>query len=221
MPYAETVEKKHFYMLFALALAALVALGAWNRYRDRSTPSVTVESESGEQAQVTPTDRMRVRTAEREPQIDPSTWRLKVSGLVDRELSLTLDEVLGRPAEERLVELPCVEGWKETALWKGVRLAPLLEEAGMYDDAETVVFSSPGGYTTSLTVQDIRETDPLLAYQVNGEPLPQEQGYPLRLVVPQRLGYKWIKWVTGIQAIRGEYEGYWESYGYSNEARAR
>jgi len=207
-------------MLFALALAALVALGAWNRYRDRSTPSVTVESESGEQAQVTPTDRMRVRTAEGEPQIDPSTWRLEVSGLVDRELSLTLDEVLSRPAEERLVELPCVEGWSETALWKGARLSSLLEEAGPMPEARTIIFSSPGGYTTSLTMEDVRETDPLLAWQVNGQPLPPEQGYPLRLVVPHRLAYKWIKWVTEIRLVEEDYRGYWESYGYSNEARA-
>lgn len=203
-----------------LALAALVALGAWSRFRERTTPQVTVESESGERVEVTPTERMRVRTAEQEPSIDPQSWRLRVNGLVQAEMSLSLEDLLSRPAEERLVELPCVEGWSETALWKGVQLSALLEEAGLHEDAETVVFFSPGGYTTSLSVEDIRETDPLLAYQVNGEPLPREQGYPLRLVVPGRLGYKWIKWVVAIQAIRGEYKGYWESYGYSNQARA-
>ena len=87
--------------------------------------------------------------------------------------------------------------------------------------ADNVVFSSPGGYTTSLTIADIEESDPLLAYEVNGEILPKNQGYPVRLVVPDKLGYKWIKWVTGIEVIAGEYKGYWESRGYSNEADAR
>ena len=89
------------------------------------------------------------------------------------------------------------------------------------EGAETVVFSSPGGYTTSLTLAEIEETDPLLCYGVNGEPLTVDHGFPLRLVVPGRYGYKWIKWVVDIEVISGEYEGYWEDYGYPNDAVVR
>ena len=60
----------------------------------------------------------------------------------------------------------------------------------------------------------------MLAYEVNGSVLPDDQGFPVRLVVPDRLGYKWIKWVTGIELARGEYSGYWESRGYDNDADA-
>jgi DMSO/TMAO reductase YedYZ molybdopterin-dependent catalytic subunit len=140
--------------------------------------------------------------------------------MVEKPLSFSFDDILAMQAEERLVDLPCVEGWTETALWKGARLAPLLESAGVMEGADNVVFSSPGGYTTSLTLADIAETDPLLAYGSNGEMLPHEQGFPVKLVVPDRLGYKWIKWVTSIEVISGEYEGYWETRGYSNEADA-
>jgi len=179
-----------------------------------------LELPEGGTVEVTPNDEMRVRTAEQDPVIDIDTYTLTVTGMVENPLTLTFDDILALPAEERLVDLPCVEGWTETALWKGTQLAPLLESAGVLEGADNVVFSSPGGYTTSLTLADIAETDPLLAYGSNGEMLPHEQGYPLKLVVPERLGYKWIKWVTTIEVISGEYEGYWESRGYSNEADA-
>jgi DMSO/TMAO reductase YedYZ molybdopterin-dependent catalytic subunit len=184
----------------------------------RSEPKT--ELPEGGTVEVTPLDEMRVRTAEDDPVIDTETYNLVITGLVDSPLTFTFDDILSMEAEERLVALPCVEGWTETGLWKGTRLAPLLEEAGVLEEADNVVFSSPGGYTTSLTLEDIAQTDPLLVYGANGEMLPQEQGYPLRLVVPDRLGYKWIKWVTSIEVIAGEYEGYWESRGYSNEADA-
>ncbi len=185
-----------------------------------STPRTNIELPDGETAQVTPVDQMRVRTAEGQPQIDLAAYRLTVAGFVTNKLSLSFDDILQLDSEERLVDLPCVEGWTETGLWKGVRLTTILDRAGVLEGADNVVFSSPGGYTTSLTLTDIEETDPILAYEVNGETLPEDQGFPVRLVVPHKLGYKWIKWVTGIDVIAGQYKGYWESRGYSNQADA-
>lgn len=199
-------------MLLVAAVAFLLLRGGDSK--------AELDLPEGGTAEVTPLDDMRVRTAESDSVIDPATFTLTVSGLVERPLSYTFDDLVSKESEERLVDLPCVEGWTETALWKGTRLAPLLEQAGVLEGAGSVVFSSPGGYTTSLTLADIEETDPLLAYGANGEMLPHEQGFPLRLVVPDRLGYKWIKWVTAIEVISGDYEGYWESRGYSNEADA-
>lgn len=207
------------YLGLLIVIALLVGAGIYAVIRS-STPTVKVKSKSGETVEVTPTDKMRVRTAEKAPTIDISEYRLEVEGLVESQLSLSLDDIKAIPSEERLVELPCVEGWTERATWKGPRLADILEKAGVKDGADNVVFSSPGGYTTSLTLADIRKTDPLLAYEVNGEELPEDQGFPIRLVVPDRLGYKWIKWVTGMELIKGEYQGYWESRGYDNEADA-
>ncbi len=191
----------------------------WTLSRDGG-PSTEIALPDGSTAEVTPVEEMRVRTAEPAPFIDEAEYRLRVTGLVERETTLKLADIMALPVEERLLELPCVEGWTEKALWKGTRLFPLLEDAGIKEEADSVVFYSPGGYTTSLTLQDIRESDPLLAYAVDGEALPQEQGSPLRLVVPGKLGYKWIKWLTGIEVISGEYRGYWESRGYSNQADA-
>jgi DMSO/TMAO reductase YedYZ molybdopterin-dependent catalytic subunit len=185
-----------------------------------SSPTEDYRPPGGSEVEVTATDEMRVRTAEGQPEIDLESYRLVVDGLVGEELSLTYEEIQGIGADERYAELPCVEGWTEKGVWRGTRLQVLLEMAGVDDEARTVVFHSPNGYTTSLTVEDVEETDPLLAYGVNGERLPEEQGYPLRLVVPDRLGYKWIKWLDRIEVIAGEYEGFWEKRGYSNEADA-
>lgn len=161
---------------------------------------------------------MRVRTAEDAPAINADEYRLKVSGLVENPISLSYKEIKAMTSEERLVELPCVEGWSETGLWKGPRLTDVLDKAVEKGNAATVVFYSPGGYTTSLSVADVKKADPLLAYGVNGETLPRDLGFPVRLVVPGKLGYKWIKWVNKIELIEGDYEGYWEKRGYSNEA---
>ncbi|MBU1671679.1 MAG: molybdopterin-dependent oxidoreductase [Actinobacteria bacterium] len=184
------------------------------------TPGEKARLSSGREVTVTPVDKMRVRTAEGQPEVDVEKYRLTVGGLVENELSLSFEDIQAMPVEERYVRLPCVEGWSEDAIWKGVRLSDLLERAGVDEGARTVVFSSPNEYTTSLTVADVEKTDPILAYQVNGERLPDAQGYPLRLVVPNKLGYKWVKWVDSIELISGDYEGYWESRGYSNDADA-
>lgn len=212
----ETLKR---YGVAILVAALLVAAAAFVLLRG-GEPKTQLELPEGGTVEVTPSEDMRVRTAESDPVIDPASFTLSVSGMVNNPLSLSFEDITSMQAEERLVDLPCVEGWTETALWKGIRLAPLLERAGVLEGADNVVFLSPGGYTTSLTLADIAQTDPILAYGANGEMLPHEQGFPLRLVVPDRLGYKWIKWVAAIEVISGEYEGYWESRGYSNEADA-
>ncbi len=212
------VKKNRTYIAILIILA-LVAGGtlAWSRLAGR-TPETALELPDGREVEVTPVDRMRTRTAETAPVLEAESYRLAVSGMVDNPLGLTLAELQAFPAAEEIVDLPCVEGWTETGLWRGPRLRAVLDKAGVQPGADNVVFSSPGGYTTSLTLADIDETDPILAYGVNGETLPARLGFPIRLVVPHRLGYKWAKWVTGIQVIRGDYRGYWESRGYSNEA---
>jgi DMSO/TMAO reductase YedYZ molybdopterin-dependent catalytic subunit len=209
-------------LLIGVVVVAVLLAGAYfiSASAKAPAPDVKVTAPGVGAREVTPTDKMRVRTAEGQPSIDIATYRLKVDGFVEHRLSMTFGEIQAMPVDERFVKLPCVEGWTEKAVWKGVRLADVLKSAGIGKGGETVVFKSPGGYTSSLTVADVIATDPMLAYGVNNERLPDEQGYPLRLVVPNRLGYKWVKWVTEIEVIKGGYEGYWESRGYSNDADA-
>lgn len=207
-------------ILTAVVTGLLIAGALVFAFMRSGGTTTTVTTPGQGTKEVTPTSKMRVITAEGEPDIDIETYRLKVTGMVAEPRSLTFAEIKAMPAQERFVKLPCVEGWTEAGVWKGPRLTDVLDGAGLSEGAKTVIFRSPGDYSTSLLLEDIEKTDPILAYGVNGEKLPVEQGYPLRLVVPDRLGYKWCKWVVEIEVIDGDYEGYWESRGYDNKADA-
>ncbi len=202
-------------IIAVLAMLAASSLFLWSRTRNLGMTGAGGEEQRKE---LTPVEEMREYNVEKTSPVDLSAYRLEIGGLVERSLSLSYEELRSFPSEERVVTLYCVEGWTETGLWKGIRIRDLLGKAGVLQEADNVVFSSPGGYTTSLTLKDIEKTDPLLAYGINGIDLPDSLGFPLRLVVPDKYGYKWIKWVTSIEVIRGEYRGFWESRGYSNQA---
>jgi DMSO/TMAO reductase YedYZ molybdopterin-dependent catalytic subunit len=211
------MDSKKRYLIVIVIIVVLAAALTFFFLR-REGRKTNIELPQGGTAEVTPVENMKDYNAENTSPIDIATYTLRVYGLVERPLSLSYDDILNMQADERLVTLHCVEGWTENGLWKGVLLKDLLNTAGVKDGADNVIFSSPGGYTTSLTMEDIEKTDPILAYQVNDGKLPDSLGSPLRLVVPNKYGYKWIKWVTEIQVIQGEYQGYWESRGYSNSA---
>lgn len=213
------MDKKRL-LILVIVLAAIVGLLVYLGIGHKSGGTTRINVPGVGTKDVTPTAKLGVRTAEGQPKVDLATYRLKVSGLVGKTLSITFDQLKAMPSVERYVVLPCVEGWSDRGVWKGVKLSDVLARAGVKDTARTVVFKSPGGYSTSLTTTDAKAADPILAYGVNGVRLPDEQGYPLRLVVPHKLGYKWIKWVDEIELIKGTYEGYWESRGYSNSGDA-
>lgn len=151
--------------------------------------------------------------------VDLATYRLAVSGEVTSPLSLTYEQVIDRESFRKLVTLNCVEGWSVDILWEGVRIADLLESAGYDRDAATVIFHCADGYTTSLPLRVVIDRSLLLAYKMNGIDLPRERGFPFQVVAEDRWGYKWAKWVTRIEVSDdADYEGYWESRGYDNEA---
>jgi len=145
-------------------------------------------------------------------------YRLEITGLVDSPLALTYDQVLDRKQYEKVVTLHCVEGWDATILWEGVLLEDLLEQAGVEDEAIIAIFHAADGYTSSLTLDYVRENDIMLAYKMNGVTLPPERGFPFQVVAESKWGYKWVKWVTEIElSADADYRGYWESYGYNSD----
>jgi DMSO/TMAO reductase YedYZ molybdopterin-dependent catalytic subunit len=145
------------------------------------------------------------------------TYTLKVTGLVDKPLSLTYDQVLAHDKYSKVITLHCVEGWDATILWEGVLLQDLLAEAGAQDSAVIVIFHAYDGYTSSLPVQYIKDKNILLAYKMNGVTIPPERGYPFVVAAEAKWGYKWVKWVTEIELSNDpDYHGYWEAFGYSN-----
>ncbi len=170
-------------------------------------------------------DFYRIDTALSVPQVPKDSWRLKIHGMVDRELELSFADVLERPMIERYVTLSCVSnevggGLVGNALFQGVRLKDLLDEAGVQAGATQVVSRSIDGWDCGSPTSVIMDgRDAMLAIAMNGEPLPAEHGYPARLVVPGLYGYvSATKWVTDIELTRWEdFDGYWIPRGWAKE----
>jgi len=151
--------------------------------------------------------------------VDIKTYTLKVSGLVKNPISLSYNDVLALPAFEKLITLHCVEGWDATVLWKGVLIKDIITKASAEGTANTVIFHSVDGYTTSLPLQGIIDKNIILAYSSNRITLPAELGYPFLVVAEDKLGYKWARWVTEIElSDNPNYKGYWETRGFDNNA---
>ena len=164
------------------------------------------------------TDSFRENSIKGPQYIDNETYRLSISGLVNENMSYTYDEVISDyPASKKVVTLYCVEGWKATILWEGVLIKDLLNATEVSPSANTVIFHAYDGYTTSLPLGYIIENNIMIAHKMNNVTLPPERGFPFQLVAESRWGYKWIKWITEIELSNDpQYEGYWESRGYSN-----
>lgn len=152
------------------------------------------------------------------PNIDGDTWTLTIEGFVDNTTLLTLEEIRAMPSHEITATLKCVDGYSDTAVWKGVRLGYVLDLVGVQGSADEVVFYASDGYDSSLTLEDAYQDDVLLCYEMNGETLPANQGYPLKVVVPGKWGYKSVKWIHTIEVVDYDHKGYWESRGWSDGA---
>jgi DMSO/TMAO reductase YedYZ molybdopterin-dependent catalytic subunit len=147
--------------------------------------------------------------------IDIDTYALKVDGLVENPMDFTYNQVLGNTAYTKVVTLNCVEGWSVDILWEGILLKDIFETVQVKSSANTVIFYSYDGYSTSLPLQTILDKDIMIAYKMNGLVLPAERGFPFQLVAEDKLGYKWAKWITRIElSDDANYKGYWEQRGY-------
>lgn len=170
------------------------------------------------ESEITPNDEFFVVSLGSSPQIDVDVWVLRVDGLVENPLNFTYENITSFPRISEIETLKCVDGPTGTANWTGVRLKGILEMADLKENATEVVFYGADGYSSSLTIEDASDSDVILAYEMNGETLPIDQGYPLRVVAPGKYGYKWVKWITHIEIINYDYKGYWESRGWDDEA---
>lgn len=168
-------------------------------------------------------DFYRIDTALSVPLITPADWKLRIHGMVDRELNLTFDDLLQRKVIHKWVTLTCVSNEVGgdligNALWSGVLLKDLLTEAGPAQNADAIQSTSKDGFTAGTplsTLLDDRES--MLAFAMNGQPLPVEHGFPVRIVVPGLYGYvSATKWLTDIEVTRfDQFEAYWTPRGWS------
>jgi hypothetical protein len=151
--------------------------------------------------------------------IDIEIYELEITGLVNSPSTFTYKQVLDQhQSYSKVVTLHCVEGWSATILWEGILLEELLDSTEVKKEANTVILYAHDGYSTAIPLEYIKENEILMAYKMNDVVLPPERGYPFQLVAENKWGYKWIKWITKIElSDNKDYEGYWESAGYSND----
>jgi DMSO/TMAO reductase YedYZ molybdopterin-dependent catalytic subunit len=154
------------------------------------------------------------------PVFDPGTWRLEIGGLVERPQSLAYDDLRRLPRAEQVSTFHCVTGWSvHDVHWAGVRFHHLLELARPLPQATAVRFvSMEEPYDDSLTLEQLRLPDALLAYDMDGHPLSRPHGSPARVVLPEMYGYKGVKWLQRMELVAHQPLGYWEQNGYDQNA---
>jgi len=150
------------------------------------------------------------------PKKAPQAWQLTVKGLVDKPFTLSYDELTALPPTRLTKDFKCVTGWRvKDVHWTGVRLGDLLDKAGVLPNATAVRFTSfDGEYTESLTLEQARRPDVIVAYNMLDKPVTSEHGGPVRLYVAPMYGYKSCKWLEGIELTDHVIPGYWEDNGY-------
>lgn len=150
-------------------------------------------------------------------------WKMNISGEVKTPMTLGWRDLLNRESMEQVVTLECIDTLPGgdslgNAKWRGISLRELLKDAGV--DPETtrdVVFRAADGYHDSISFQRAMEDDVMIAYTMNGEKLPKEHGFPVRLLVPGLYGIKNVKWITEIECYNGDYKGYWQQKGWTDD----
>lgn len=240
-PEEDGVSRRGFLQLTAGVALGTVAVGALGRLVGGRRTAVTdarsalslpkppsLAPPAGVQAAgatpwATPNDEFyRIDTALSVPLIQPKDWKLRIHGMVEREIELNFDDLLKRQVIHKWVTLACVSNEVGgdligNALWSGVLLKDLLTEAGPSKDADAIKSTSKDGFTAGTplsTLLDNRES--MLAFAMNGQPLPLEHGFPVRIVVPGLYGYvSATKWLVDIEVTRfDQFQGYWTPRGW-------
>jgi DMSO/TMAO reductase YedYZ molybdopterin-dependent catalytic subunit len=154
------------------------------------------------------------------PRRSTTAYRLQVGGLVERPLDLSYADLIALPATRVVHDFQCVTGWRVAQVpWTGVQLREVLDRAGVKPEGKALTFTSfDGQYTESLTLDQARRSDVLVAYRLQDSPISADHGGPVRLYVAPMYGYKSCKWLARIDVTDAVQPGYWEERGYDVDA---
>ena len=153
------------------------------------------------------------------PRFDERTWTFRVDGLVQNELTFNYREFRALPTKEIKADIHCVTRWsKLDTQWVGVPPSVILDRANPLENARHVVVHCEAGFTTNLPLEALYDDDVLFSWHADGQDIPPEHGWPLRLVVPKRYFWKSAKWVRRIEVVFADEPGFWERLGYHNDA---
>ena len=165
------------------------------------------------------TDKWPVLHAGDVPKVDLATWTLELSGAVEEPVSLTYEQLRELPATEVTTDIHCVTRWSRfDAEFKGVHWSELAKLCKPKPSARFVVAHAEQGFTANVPLAAIEDAQALVVYQAYGEPLTPDHGGPVRLFVPSTYFWKSAKWLRGIELSASDKPGFWERYGYHNEA---
>jgi hypothetical protein len=158
-----------------------------------------------------------------DPQVDARRWKLQIAGLVENPFELTYADIKSFPAVEQYATLACISNEVGgdligNSLWKGVRLRDVLEKARLREGVIDIALHASDDYTDSIPLERAMANETLLVYEMNGEPLTPEHGFPVRLLVPGIYGMKNVKWITRIEPVAFDLKGYWQRRGWDDRA---
>ena len=153
------------------------------------------------------------------PKVDLAAWDFRVWGDVENPIRLSWEELEYLPAAEVTVDIHCVTRWSRfDTSFRGVHWRDLAELVRPKPSARFVVAHAEQGYTSNLPLEALEADDALIAYEADGEPLTPDHGWPLRLMAPSRYFWKSAKWLRGLELLDHDQPGFWERYGYNNNA---
>ena len=153
------------------------------------------------------------------PSVDLARWDFRAYGEVDNPLTLTWEQFRALPRKQVVTDIHCVTRWsKLDTHWEGVAIQTILELAQVRPSAVHVVGHAEQGYTANVPLAVLDDDDVLLADTYEGQPLTPEHGWPLRLIVPKKYFWKGPKWIRGLEFLTHDQLGFWERYGYNNDA---
>ena len=153
------------------------------------------------------------------PDVDLGTWTLAVTGELEQPITLTFDQLKALPATEVTTDIHCVTRWSRfDARFKGVHWRELAKLVRPKASAHFVLAHAEQGFTANVPLEALEDDKALVAWEADGEPLEPDHGWPLRLVIPTRYFWKSAKWLRGIELLSADQPGFWERYGYHNDA---
>jgi len=209
-----------FFGLVGLGAAGILLGAQAQNWLERVVGPLIAKDGTG-LASLLPIGRFRIYTVTGDlPSRSRDDYHLRVRGLVNEELRLTYADLTAMKPSELTRDFQCVTGWRVAEVqWKGVRLGDVLDRAGVQAEATAVHFTSfDGVYSESLTLDQARRRDVIVAYELEGSPLSDAHGGPVRLYVAPMYGYKSLKWLDSIVLTKRVQEGYWETRGYDTDA---
>ncbi len=165
------------------------------------------------------TTRWYAISALEKPEVNISSYKLTLTGLIDKEQSFTYKKILSLPSAEKQFDIHCVDKWSYTGpIFKGIYPKELFKNIKIKKNGQFVIIHTMEGYSTDLPLSFLLSENVLLAYEANGIPLDADHGFPLRLVVYGKYAYKDAKWVSQLEITDKDIPGYWEKRGYSKSA---